>query len=236
MLYFEQYYDFWQRLVPDSEKEMLFTKEVFNNIDVDEPRRVFERVFTFNKKLKYDTPEHHINNSLYFEIKTFLPGLFLVGDKLAMAHGLEERFPFMDNDLVDFAMKVPVKHKLGNLEREISKIDENTEQKKKIYREFNDGKNVLRKAMADFIPDKIINRKKQGFSAPDESWYRGENIDYVKELLLSENTVSTKYISKNYIIKIVNEHIYDGINHRLLIWSLMSFEWWCKIFINGEKA
>ena len=232
--FFDQYYEFWQRLVPDAEKEALFTKEVFDKIDVNEPRRVFERVFTFNDKLKYDTPEEHINNSLYFEIKTFLPGLFLVGDKLAMAHGLEERFPFMDNDLVDFSMKVPVKHKLGNLEKEIAKIDENTEQKKKVYRQFDDGKNVLRKAMADFIPDEIINRKKQGFSAPDESWYRGENADYVKKLLLSENTVSTKYIDKDYITKTVDEHINKGVNHRLLIWSFMNFEWWCKIFINGE--
>lgn len=181
--FFNQYYEFWQRLVPDAEKEILFTKEVFDNIDIDEPRRVFERVFTFNDKLKYDKPEDHINNSLYFEIKTFLPGLFLVGDKLAMAHGLEERFPFMDNDLVDFAMKVPVKHKLGNLEKEISKIDENTEQKKKVYREFDDGKNVLRKAMADFIPEEIINRKKQGFSAPDESWYRGRKCCICKRFI-----------------------------------------------------
>ncbi|WP_452603012.1 asparagine synthase (glutamine-hydrolyzing) [Pontimicrobium sp. MEBiC06410] len=234
--YFDQYYEFWQRLVPDTDKEALFTEEVFKEIDIDEPRKVFERVFTFNDKLKYDTPEQHINNSLYFEIKTFLPGLFLVGDKLAMAHGLEERFPFMDNDLVDFAMKVSVKHKLGNLEKEIEKIDENTERKKKVYREFDDGKNVLRKAMADFIPEDIINRKKQGFSAPDESWYRGENAEYVKELLLSESTVSTKYINKDYIIKTVDEHINKGINHRLLIWSLMNFEWWCRIFINGEKV
>ena len=153
-----------------------------------------------------------------------------------MAHGLEERFPFMDNDLVDFAMKVPVKHKLGNLEKEISKIDENIEKKKAVYREFDDGKNVLRKAMADFIPEKIIDRKKQGFSAPDESWYRGENAEYVKELLLSNDTVSTKYIKKDYINKIVDEHINKGINHRLLIWSFMNFEWWCKIFINGEKV
>jgi asparagine synthase (glutamine-hydrolysing) len=235
--FFDQYYEFWQRLVDDTEKKSLFTKEVFDNIDIDEPRRVFERVFTFNDKLKYDTPEQHINNSLYFELKTFLPGLFLVGDKLAMAHGLEERFPFMDNDLVNFAMKIPAKHKLGNLEKEIEKIDENLEKEKKTisYREFDDGKNVLRKAMADFLPDDIINRKKQGFSAPDESWYRGENATYVKELLLSENTASTKYINRDYIIKIVDEHINKGINHRLLIWSFMNFEWWCKIFINGEK-
>jgi len=234
--FFDQYYEFWQRLVPDDEKQELFTKDVFDNIDIEEPRKVFERVFTFNDKLKYDTPGAHINNSLYFEIKTFLPGLFLVGDKLAMAHGLEERFPFMDNDLVDFAMKVPVKHKLGNLEKEIAEIDENSEKKKAAYREFDDGKNVLRKAMADFIPDEIINRKKQGFSAPDESWYRGENAAYVKELLLNDNTVSTKYISKEYIHKIVNEHIDEHINHRLLIWSFMNFEWWCRIFINGEAV
>lgn len=234
--YFNQYYEFWQRLVPDDEKKELFTEVVYDEIDIDAPKEVFKRVFTFNKKLKYDTPEQHINNSLYFEIKTFLPGLFLVGDKLAMAHGLEERFPFMDNDLVDFAMKIPVKHKLGNLEREIRKMDENTEKKKKVYREFDDGKNVLRKAMLDFIPDKIINRKKQGFSAPDESWYRGENADYVKELLLSDDTISTKYLNKEYIHKTVKEHIEDHVNHRLLIWSFMNFEWWCRIFLKGEEV
>jgi len=234
--FFDQYYGFWQRLVPDADKKDLFTKEVFEQIDSTKPRKVFESVFTFNEKLKYDTPEAHINNSLYFEIKTFLPGLFLVGDKLAMAHGLEERFPFMDNDLVNFAMKVPVKHKLGNLENEIEKIDENLEKKKSLYREFDDGKNVLRKAMQGFIPDSIVNRKKQGFSAPDESWYRGENAEYVKELLLSEETVSSKYISKSYITKIVDEHINDGVNHRLLIWSFMNFEWWCRIFLNKQKV
>ncbi|MFC2097383.1 asparagine synthase (glutamine-hydrolyzing) [Bacteroidota bacterium] len=236
--FFDQYYNFWQRLVPDTEKEQLFTKEVFAKIDIDEPRKVFERVFTFNEQLKYDTPEDHINNSLYFEIKTFLPGLFLVGDKLAMANGLEERFPFIDNDLVEFAQKIPVKHKLGNLTNEISKIDENytgSEKKTISYREFDDGKNVLRKAMKDFIPDSIIKRKKQGFSAPDESWYRGENAEYVKELLLGGNTVSTNYINEEYIHKIVNEHINENLNHRLLIWSFMNFEWWCRIFLNNEK-
>tara|TARA_B110000008_G_scaffold278784_1_gene323613 strand:- start:1435 stop:2346 length:912 start_codon:yes stop_codon:yes gene_type:complete len=233
--FFDQYYDFWQRLVPDEEKKSLFTKKVYEKIDVNDPRTIFERVFNFNDKLKYDNPEEHINNSLYFEIKTFLPGLFIVGDKLAMAHGLEERFPFMDNDLVDFAMKIPVKHKLGNLDKEISQI--NSSNNKTIsYKEFDDGKNVLRKAMSDFIPEKIINRKKQGFSAPDESWYRGENADYIKELLLSNNTACDKYINKKYIKKIVNEHIEKGINHRLLIWSFMNFEWWCRIFLNKEKV
>ena len=229
--FFDQYYDFWQRLVPSDEKKELFTEDIVNQIDLDAPRKVFERVFTFNDKLKYDSPQDHINNSLYFEIKTFLPGLFLVGDKLAMAHGLEERFPFMDNDLIDFAMKVPVEHKLGELTQEINKIDENLEGQKKAYREYNDGKNVLRKAMEDYIPKRILNRKKQGFSAPDESWYRGENADYIKDLLLNSDTVCTKFINLKYIEKVIREHLKEGKNHRLLLWSLMNFEWWCRIFL-----
>lgn len=236
--FFDQYYDFWQRLVSDEDKKQLFQPDILDEIDLTEPRKVFENVFKFNESLKYEKPEDHINNSLYFEIKTFLPGLFLVGDKLAMANGLEERFPFMDNDLVDFAMKVPVKHKLGNLKNEISRIDENStsETKKKLsYREYDDGKNVLRKAMQDFIPERIINRKKQGFSAPDESWYRGKNAEYIKELLLSENTISTRYIKEEFIVKIINEHLEEGLNHRLLIWSLMNFEWWCRIFLEEQS-
>jgi asparagine synthase (glutamine-hydrolysing) len=230
--FFDQYYNFWQRLVQDDQKKELFNPGVYNQIDINEPRRIFERVFTFNGKLRYNTPEEHIANSLYFEIKTFLPGLLIVGDKLSMANGLEERFPFLDNDLVDFAQKIPVKHKLGNLTA-MKKLNENEfGSKKNLYKEHNDGKNVLRKAMIDFLPERIINREKQGFSAPDESWYRGENADYVKELLLTNKTVSTEFINRDYIKKIVTEHIEQKINHRLLIWSFMNFEMWCQKFLN----
>jgi asparagine synthase (glutamine-hydrolysing) len=89
--------------------------------------------------------------------------------------------------------------------------------------------------MMGFIPEKILNRKKQGFSAPDESWYRGENANYVKSLLLDQKTVSSEFISQAYVRKIIDEHINHHVNHRLLIWSFMNFEWWCRIFLNGEK-
>ena len=233
--FFTNYYGFWQRLVNDEDKKELFQPNIFNKIDIEEPKKIFERVFTFNNQLKYATPEEHIQNSLYFEIKTFLPGLLLVGDKLAMANGLEERFPFLDNELVDFAQKIPLKYKLANLEN-MKKIDENTiGNKRNLYKEYDDGKNVLRMAMADILPEKIINRKKQGFSAPDESWYRGENAGYVKELLLGKNVACHEFISPAYIEKIIHEHCELRINHRLLIWSFMSFEWWCRLFLHNEK-
>lgn len=233
--FFDNYYGFWQRLTNDSEKESLFQPATFDKIKVEEPREIFEQVFTFNKKLKYSTAEEQIQNSLYFEIKTFLPGLLLVGDKLAMAHGLEERFPFLDNDLVDFAQKIPIKYKLGNLEQ-MKRLDENLiGNKKKAYVHFDDGKNLLRKAMKDILPEKIVNRKKQGFSAPDESWYRGENAAYVKELLLGKNIACHEFIKPSFIEKIIYEHCEKRINHRLLLWSLMNFEWWCRLFLHNEK-
>jgi asparagine synthase (glutamine-hydrolysing) len=233
--FFNQYYDFWQRMVPNGQQKNLFTQTVLDKINLHEPREIFERVFLFNKKLKYDSPENHINNSLYFEIKTFLPGLLLVGDKLSMANGLEERFPFLDNELVNFAQKIPVKYKLGNLEM-MKRIDENEfRDKRGLYTEFDDGKNVLRKAMEDILPERIVNRKKQGFSAPDESWYRGENAAYMKQLLLNKKTVSSEFISQQFIADTIHEHIDKKINHRLLLWSMMNFEWWCRIFLNGER-
>jgi len=233
--YFDQYYGFWQRLVPEEHKTQLFAASLLPQIDFEGPRQAFERVFLFNDQLRYDTPEQHIQNSLYFEIKTFLPGLLIVGDKLSMANGLEERFPFLDNALVDFAQKIPIRHKLADLEK-LKKLDEDVfGNKKQLYKEFKDGKNVLRKALEDFIPEKIINRPKQGFSAPDESWYRGENAQYIRELLLDRKSLSAEFINREYVAKIVDEHLHHRINHRLLIWSLMNFEWWCRIFLNNES-
>jgi asparagine synthase (glutamine-hydrolysing) len=230
--YFENYYNFWQRLVPDEQKHNLF-----NFIyDPNEPKEIFKRVFTFNKSLNYNSPEEHINNSLYFEIKTFLSALLLIGDKLSMANSLEERFPFLDNDLVDFAMAIPVKYKLGRLDY-MKKLDENEYQNKhKAYSEYDDGKNILRQAMTDFLPKVIIDRKKQGFSAPDENWYRNENANYLKKLLLDKRkSLSHEFINRDFIKTILDEHNDHKCNHRLLIWGFSNFEWWCRLFLDGQR-
>jgi len=225
--FFNGYYAFWQRLVKDEQKKDLFVNGLLDSVEVTNPYELFKRVFTFNEALNYETPEDHIANSLYFEIKTFLHGLLIVGDKLSMASSLEERFPFLDNDLVDFAMRIPIKYKLGNLDN-MKRIDENEAKRyKKYYQLFDDGKNVLRRSMEKIIPQRIVERKKQGFSAPDESWYRGENFDYVKETLLSSGTKLDKYLNRKFIEKIIQEHS-AGTNHRLLIWSFICFEEWCR--------
>jgi len=94
---------------------------------------------------------------------------------MSMAHSLETRVPFLDNDLVDFAMRVPVSLKLGNL-GEVVRLNENEPSHKtaKYYQKTNDGKLLLRKMMSRHIPAEVADREKQGFSAPDASWFKGK--------------------------------------------------------------
>jgi asparagine synthase (glutamine-hydrolysing) len=232
--YLRQYYEYWQRLVSDKDKPQLFTQDLWRQVRDRDTFRTFSRVFTFNEGLRYDSPEEHIANSLYFEIKTFLAGLFIVGDKLSMAHGLEERVPFLDNDLVEFAQRIPIHHKLGNLER-MNSFDENETRKLRRYQAFDEGKNVLRSAMSSLLPEEVVRRRKQGFSAPDESWYRGEALGYVREVLLNRRAAFRDFLNPRFIARILDKHTTGKRNYRLLLWSLLCFEFWCKIFLDGIK-
>jgi asparagine synthase (glutamine-hydrolysing) len=162
---------------------------------------------------------------LYFEAKTFLHGLFVVEDKLSMAHSLETRVPFMDNDLVDFAMNCPVSLKLNNLS-EVVRINENNSGDKRgeFFNKTKDGKQILRDVMRNYIPDEIANAEKQGFSAPDASWFKGESIEFVKRKLLAGNPRWSQYMDQSILNSLVREHLSGENNRRLLIWSLLNIE------------
>ena len=229
--YYGAYYNFWQRLIPDEDRVKFFQPAAFAQIQHNPPFEAFKQVFT-EGQLSLESVEDKINASLYFELKTFLHGLFLVEDKVSMAHSLETRVPFMDNDLVDFAVRIPPRFKLRDLLHP-PKIDEDEPGKRRRYQAqpHSDGKVVLRQAMERLVPSDVTTRAKQGFSAPDASWFRGESIHYVNEFLRSPKTLIHEFVNRDYIATTLDEHTSGRINHRLLIWSLLSFEWWCRHFL-----
>ena len=229
--YFRDYYGFWQRLMDDEQKPLFFTPEVIKAAPTGEAFDVFRAVF---KPLgdRFHTREDRVSASLYFEMKTFLHGLLLVEDKISMAHSLETRLPFLDNDLVDFALRLPVRVKLGGMEGDPLVIDENEPGKQLLYdRQRSDGKVVLRRAMLKVIPKDVAARAKQGFSAPDASWFRGESVDYVTNLLTDRKARLAEVIQPEFVRVVLDEHRSGAHNHRLLIWSLLSFEWWLREFL-----
>jgi asparagine synthase (glutamine-hydrolysing) len=228
--YYRAYYDYWQRLIPDEDRARFFAPATYSLLRDARPFDAFRRVFDDGGQA-YETVEDRINASLYFELKTFLHGLFVVEDKVSMAHSLETRVPFLDNDLVDFALRVPPQYKLKNL-RKAPTVDEDEPSKAIRYKANpnHDGKVVLRQAMARLIPTDITARAKQGFSAPDASWFRGESIRYINDLLHDPKARILDFVSRSYVKKTLDEHSSGQVNHRLLIWSLLSFEWWLRIF------
>jgi asparagine synthase (glutamine-hydrolysing) len=156
----------------------------------------------------------------------------VVEDKISMAHSIEVRVPFLDNDLVSFVLKIPNQYKLPSVNGIIPVEENMVGAKTKFFAHSNAGKYIFRQTMRGIVPDEILDRKKQGFSPPDQSWYRGPTMGYIREVLLNERTLSRGFFKPESIQNVVNEHTEGKVNHRLLIWSLLSFEWWNRIFFD----
>ncbi|WP_417820433.1 asparagine synthase (glutamine-hydrolyzing) [Terasakiella sp.] len=225
--YVDQYYVFWQRLMSNTHQKKVF-KPIWGDVKHVWTRDIFRDVFASHEN-ELKTPEDYINHSLYFEAKTFLHGLFVVEDKLSMAHSLENRVPFMDNDLVDFAMKCPIDLKLNNL-ADVIRLNENESGRKanRYFQKTNDGKQILRDMMAKYIPESVTGAQKQGFSSPDASWFKGESINFVKKVLLNKGANIYTYLDYDAVTELVDQHLQGIENRRLLIWSLLNFEQWMK--------
>ena len=232
--YVEKYYRFWLRLIPNSVLPSFFRPEVWESVSDLRTIDIFRSQFPDNGAPT--SPEEYVEHSLYLEAKTFLHGLLVVEDKLSMAHSLENRVPFLDNDLVDFAQRVPVRHKLRDLDR-IVQLNENEPGPKtqRYFEKTRDGKLVLRRVMGRYVPDEVTNQVKQGFSGPDASWFRGDSIEYVRELLLTEDAAIYEFLDPAGVHPLIEEHLAGRENRRLLLWSLLCFEHWCRTFLGGVR-
>jgi asparagine synthase (glutamine-hydrolysing) len=227
--YVDKYYTFWQRMIPNSVLKKVFAP-IWSDVQHVWTRDIFRDVF-HEHAAELTRPEDYVNHSMYLEAKTFLHGLLVVEDKLSMAHSLETRVPFLDNDLVDFAMRLPAHLKLGKL-TEVVRLNENEPGAKtaRYFEQTRDGKLLLRKAMERHVSAEITGRQKQGFSAPDASWFRGESIDYVRRELLDPRAGIYDYLDRTAVLDLLNEHLDGRQNRRLFIWSLLSFNQWLKCF------
>lgn len=152
------------------------------------------------------------NQMMLADIGTWLPDESLIrSDKLAMAHGLEQRVPFLDKELVELAFTVSSKHKLRNREQ---------------------GKKILRESLAGIVPDFVLEQKKRGFFSPAAKWLRSGLKSMAYETLSPSYTNKTADLFDwDAIKKILENHIEKkeyGLN---TIWSLLTFQVWAKNYL-----
>lgn len=225
--FIEKYYSYWNRLLKENELKEILTpiKEETKNFSTKE---IFQSIINkqykkFGKKgLDKDTC---ISLCLYLEAKTFLHGLLIVEDKLSMAHSLETRVPFLDNELVNFSLKIENSWKI------IEKLNSFTENEIENKIAFTNGKYILRLLSKKLINDEIWNLPKQGFSAPDASWFKGKSIEFVKRNIMNKNAPIYEFLNRKKVYELLMEHLEGKKNRRLLIWSLLYFNKWLETFM-----
>lgn len=123
----------------------------------------------------------------YVEAHTLLTGYLLAaqGDRVAMAASIEGRYPFLDHRLIEFANRLPPRWKIRGLEEKF----------------------ILRRAVADWLPQGIARRTKQPYRAPDcESFFQdGQPLDYVAEALCPTSVRDAGYFDPAVVAKLLDK-------------------------------
>lgn len=132
---------------------------------------------------------------------------------MSMAHSLEARVPLLDHKLVEFAATIPPDLQLRN----------------------GTTKHIFKRAMRGILPDEVIARPKHGFGVPLGRWFRGRLASFVRELLLSESSRRRGILDTSYVEQLVERH-QRGRELDLPLWTLISFELWCRTFLDRRSC
>lgn len=126
---------------------------------------------------------HPLSQAQYLESAFLLPGYILSsqGDRVAMAHGVEGRFPFLDHRVVEHAARIPPRLKLKGLRE----------------------KHILRHALGRHLPAIISERPKQPYRAPDSESFSGAGApEYVERLLSAPALEASGYFDPPTVRKL----------------------------------
>ncbi len=196
LLDFRQAHYSWRQIFSEQEKQALVNPE---NSELLE-HNPFE---CFNKFFMEVEGRDIIDQSAYVDMKTWLADDILVKvDRMAMAHSLETRAPFLDHRLVEFAARLPVDLRMKGRNK----------------------KYILKQSQRDFLPDNILNRKKRGFNAPVSIWLDGEFQNFAREVTM--DSALGEWFNRNEIDRLWQEHTQKHKDNGLKLFGLMCLGMW----------
>jgi asparagine synthase (glutamine-hydrolysing) len=224
----DAYFAYWHRLLAPGRLAEIFRPQLRGHCG--EARESFDSLMAGAPAYQDELSprENMLQRALYFEFKTFMHGFLVVEDRISMAHGLETRVPFLDNGLADLAWRIPPAMKL--------RMDCGLGSAGDGHMASADGKTILRQAMKRYLSQEFTRQPKQGFSPPDENWFRGPSMEYIKSILLDKRTLERPWFDQAFVRNRLEEHFAGRENHRLLIWSLLSIEWLQRHFVDAGRS
>jgi asparagine synthase (glutamine-hydrolysing) len=148
-----------------------------------------------------------VNRQLYADLRLYLADDILVKvDRMSMATSLETRAPFLDTEVMELAFSMPGSLKIRDGER----------------------KWVLKRAMRGVLPDRILHRKKQGFSIPLKNWLRHELQPLMRDLLSPARVSARGLFEPAAVSALIDAHVAGRENHAHTLFPLMVFERWAQ--------
>ena len=155
-----------------------------------------------------------LNRMLYVDTKTFLPELNLTySDKLSSAASVEVRVPLLDNEIVEFMSRVPVEMKLRRFET----------------------KYLMRRAVKDLLPARVLHRRKASFGAPIRTWLQRDLREMVDDLLSDNSLRDRGYFDRKAIRKLISDDREGRADNSYRIWALLTLELWHRAFIDSHR-
>lgn len=200
------YFDNFYSVFPQDEQPQLLTDRVAEEL------RSMNAYANSMQFFSEDGKRPLLDRLLYLDIKTYLVELLMKQDQMSMSTSLESRVPFLDHKLVEFAMSLPAELKVRNMS----------------------GKYLLRKAMAERLPDEILNRNKKGFPTPIRPWLRNQLFEQVSSILSDGRMVERGLFKPEAIKQLLVEHKRGSSAATEGCWRLLNFELWCRIFFDGD--
>jgi len=166
----------------------------------------------FEQTLRASAARNAGDKLLHWDVQTYLVGLFQQDDRMSMANSLESRVPLADPRVVDFARHTDFALKLRG----------------------GATKWILRQAVADVIPETVLNRRKVGFDTPAEAWMRGPHAGFVRDLLRSSAARSRSFWDPAGVESVLSNarspYWFD------MVWKLASIEAWATTFLDAASA
>ena len=167
----------------------------------------FKEQFRNNYLKRYVTAK----NMMQADTKTWLINESLLrSDKLSMAHGLELRVPFLDNEVVDVAEHAHIYQKVGLFST----------------------KKILKNAFRDRLPSYLFKQPKRGWFSPGAKWLRDPEIyEYAKTVLnMGYHPATDGLFDWEAVQLMLDEHV-DGTKYNAtMLWAILVFRMWAKEF------
>jgi asparagine synthase (glutamine-hydrolysing) len=200
-------YAMWIAWFDTNARRKLYTREFADSVEPNDAESVISEAYS-----RSDAPSL-VERLLDIDTQTYLADELLVKvDIASMAHSLEVRSPLLDHSFMEMAASLPLSAKLSG----------------------RTGKRLLKDAVRPWIPGRLLDRPKRGFTMPISVWLRNELRDLPTTILLETRARERGLFQPSAVERLITEHQRGTVDNGNRLWALIQLELWFRTYIDIE--